>query len=186
MGLLHDTQVQKSPVSFSFLAPIYQAWKEIPSIVFEDLSAIWGPTDQRVSCTIQRSGALFSRTPWALLRDSLSVILVPRDSGTTESRLGPRVFTPHPCEQSWAPPTTTLIPRRLLRLPPYCSILALLTPPLQLKITVSRPFLSKTTQVTSSVHSPMGLSIRPLYLQSHLGRRESSALQKHKVSSFLE
>lgn len=111
VGLLHDTQVQKSPVSFSFLAPIYQAWKEIPSIVFEDLSAIWGPTDQRVSCTIQRSGALFSRTPWALLRDSLSVILVPRDSGTTESRLSPRVFTPHPCEQSWAPPTTTLIPR---------------------------------------------------------------------------
>lgn len=95
VDLLHDAQFP-----LVFLAPTYQAWKEIPSVVFGDLFCSLGPVDHRVSCTVHRwcSGL---RTPWALLRDGSPVILVPGGSGTIECRLSPG-YPAHPCEQSGA------------------------------------------------------------------------------------
>lgn len=144
VDLLHDAQFP-----LVFLAPTYQAWKEIPSVVFGDLFCSLGPVDHRVSCTVHRwcSGL---RTPWALLRDGSPVILVPGGSGTIECRLSPGYPASnlgHTC--------TTLIPRRLLKPPLLCpiSILALLTP-LFISRYQSHPlFPSKTTHLTH--HCPL-------------------------------
>lgn len=71
MGLPRDVQARKLPVSFSFPAPIYQAWEEIPPVVLEDLSCALGPfrLEAVLHCSERwRSGL---RAPRALLKAAL-------------------------------------------------------------------------------------------------------------------
>lgn len=138
MHLLCDTQTWKSPVPFSFLAPIIRLG-ENPTCY------VWGTFCPLGSCGPEK-GALGLRTPQALQRGWLFVILAPGAVIPLSQAQPLGIHAP----SLQAPPALLLLicwghhPGRQ-------SLLTRSTPHCQLKVTILPHFPSGTTQPTPSL-----------------------------------